>query len=183
MKREREIESDEDDSGVEVAPVPAAAFADPSVYRWPQRDDASDFDSAAEEMSFAYNDNEDSSFYPDNAKSSEDDEVSGYCTDAGNEVEMLNSPGGTPFDPIDLNVSKDDTENQESNYQESQLLFSDTSDTSDEEPSARQVLQYPNQVLFWDVRQEHAYFDLRMEDICAFTGRNIPYHGRRMTTA
>ena len=176
---QEERASDDDDSDVEVAPVSAAAYADPSVYRWPQKDDASDFDSAAEEMSFSYDDNEDPSFSPDNEKSSEDEEVSSYYTDVGNEVEILNSPSAaTPFDPIDLRVSKDDTEAQESNYQESQPLFSDT---SDDEPGARRVLQNPGPVLFWNVRQEQAFFDLRMEDICAFTGRNIPYHGRFRT--
>ena len=44
------------------------------------------------------------------------------------------------------------------------------------------MLQYPDPALFWNIREEQAFFDLRMEDICAFTGRNIPYHGRRMTT-
>ena len=175
-RNQEENPSYDDDSDVEVAPVPAAAYADPSVYRWIQRDDASDYDSTVEERGFIYDSEEDSSFDPDKAKSSDDDEVNSFCTDVGNEVEILNSPAGTtPFDPIDLTISMDSTEDLEPEFQETQALFSDA---SVEESSARRALPE----LFWGIREEQAFFDLRMEDLCAFTGRNIPYHGRRMTT-
>ena len=177
---DREGNQASDDSDVEVVPVPAAAYAHPNVYRSTQREEASDYDSVRED-GFIYDSEEDSPYEPelDNVKNSDDDEMNSFCTNVGDEVDMLSSPSGTiPFDPIDLTISMESTETQE---QESQALFSDESE-SVEDSSPRRVIQYPDQDLFWDIRREQAFLTIRMEDVCAFTGRNIPYHGRRMTT-
>ena len=62
-------------------------------------------------------DSEDDSPYEpeqDNVKNSDDDEMDSFCTNVGDEVDMLSSPSGTtPFDPIDLTISMESAETQE----------------------------------------------------------------------
>ena len=71
--------------------------------------------------------------------------MNSFCTNVGDEVDMLSSPAGTtPFNPIDLTISMESAEDQE-HEQETQALFSDE---SVEESSTRRVLQYPDPELF-----------------------------------
>ena len=190
-----ESETNDDNHGTEdLGPtVLPYAYANPDAYDTPRASLSYDFNSSDDDMSFSYTQNN---------SDSDDGSLSGYCTDAGDEVALLKAPRDTPVTPIDLTHQADKIIDLTSSRDEdvpsnspvvhsaAGQLFSDTSDdtrpddNSQRLPVAR-VLDIPDDEIVnqdneldeweWDITEDQAFLSLGLPDACIFTGQAMAF--------